>query len=129
MGAVRDASTGYLKYAFRYAVNAPQAFWTVFGDGLVPDTWVHVVAVLDGEQGTLKLYAGSAPPVTTAVTTGILPGSTTLNIGRSTLQQPGFGLPPDGPGRRHRDLQPRAGPRGSRGPGRRARPRPQLTAC
>lgn len=80
-------------YAFRYAVNGPQVFWNAFCGCLVPDVWTHVAAVVDGEAGTMQLYVGSAPPVTTPVSTGILPGSTTLNIGRSTLTQPGAAFP------------------------------------
>ena len=80
-------------YAFRYAVNGPQVFWNAFCGCLVPDVWTHLAAVVDGEAGTLQLYVGSAPPVTTPVTSGILAGSTTLNIGRSTLPQPGAAAP------------------------------------
>ena len=80
-------------YAFRYAVNAPQQFWMAFCGCLTADVWTHVAAVVDSDAGTLQLYVGTAPPVTTAVTTSILPGSTTLNIGRSTLQQPGAAFP------------------------------------
>ncbi len=80
-------------YAFRYAVNAPQQFWNAFCGCLTTDVWTHVAAVVDSEAGTLQLYVGAAPPVTTQVTTSIVPGSTTLNIGRSTLQQPGAAFP------------------------------------
>ena len=80
-------------YAFRYAVNAPQQFWNAFCGCLIPDVWTHVAAVVDSEAGTLQLYVGAAPPVTTPVTTTVVPGSTTLNIGRSTLQQPGAAFP------------------------------------
>ncbi|HVY37206.1 MAG TPA: LamG domain-containing protein [Polyangia bacterium] len=80
-------------YAFRYAVNAPQVFWNVFCGCLVPDVWTHVAAVVDGEAGTLQLYVGAAPPITMPVSTGILAGSTTLNIGRSTLPQQGAAFP------------------------------------
>jgi hypothetical protein len=84
---------GYLTYAFRYAVNTPQQFWVAACNCFTADVWTHVTAVLDGEAGTLKLYVGSAPPMTAPAATRILPGSTTLNIGRSTLQQPGLAFP------------------------------------
>ncbi|MES1208024.1 MAG: LamG domain-containing protein [Pseudomonadota bacterium] len=80
-------------YAFRYAVNAPQQFWNVFCGCLPTDVWTHVAAVVDSDAGTLQLYVGAAPPVTTPVTTTIVAGSTTLNIGRSALQQPGAAFP------------------------------------
>ncbi|HVT06890.1 MAG TPA: LamG domain-containing protein [Polyangia bacterium] len=80
-------------YAFRYAVNGPQVFWNAFCACLVPDVWTHVAAVVDGEADTLQLYVGAEPPVAMPVTTGILTGSTTLNIGRSALMQPGAAFP------------------------------------
>lgn len=80
-------------YAFRYAVNAPQVFWNAFCGCLVPDVWTHVAAVVDDDAGTLQLYVGAAPPVTAPVSTSILPGSPTLNIGRSTLPGQGAAFP------------------------------------
>lgn len=80
---------GYLTYTFHYAVSAQQ-YASVWCSCLTPDTWTHVAAVVDGDAGTLKLYVGSAPPVSVPVTTGILPGSSTLNIGRSAQLQPPF---------------------------------------
>jgi hypothetical protein len=84
---------GYESYSFRYAASGPQGFWSATCDCLTPDSWTHLTAVVDGAAGTLTLYVGSAPPVTVPAPAEILPGSTTLNIGRSTLQQPGAAFP------------------------------------
>ncbi len=81
---------GFLTYTFRYAVNGPQQYWLASCNCLTPDIWTHVAAVLDDAAGTLKLYVGSAAPVTVPVTTDILPGSSTLDIGRSAQLQPAF---------------------------------------
>jgi len=82
---------GYLAYVFRYAsTTAPQGYWTVICNCLGTDTWTHVTAVLDGDAGRLTLQAGSAPPVSIPVTGSMLPGSSTLNIGRSAQLQPPF---------------------------------------
>jgi hypothetical protein len=82
---------GYLSYVFRYAsTTGPQGYWTVTCNCLVPDTWTHVTAVLDADAGRLTLQAGSATPVSIAVTGSMLPGSSTLNIGRSAQLQPPF---------------------------------------
>ncbi len=82
---------GDLAYNFRYATNGPQQYWSVWcNDCLTPDSWTHVAAVVDDTAGTLKLYVGSSPPVTVPVTTDILPGSSTLDVGRSAQLQPAF---------------------------------------
>ena len=80
-------------YAFRYAVNTPQQFLNAFCGCLITDVWTHVAAVVDSDAGAMQLYVGAAPPVTIQVATSIVAGSTTLNIGRSALQQPGAAFP------------------------------------
>jgi len=84
------APPGYLSYVFRYAANVPQQYWTVTCNCLVTDVWTHVAAVLDADAGTLALYVGAANPITIPVTGSMLPGSSTLNIGRSAQLQPPF---------------------------------------
>jgi hypothetical protein len=82
---------GSLGYVFRYAANVPQQYWAVSCNYcLVTDSWTHVAAVLDGDAATLTLYVGSASPVTISVSGTMLPGSSTLNIGRSAQLQPPF---------------------------------------
>jgi hypothetical protein len=81
---------GYLSYVFRYAVNTPQQYATVTCNCVTADAWTHVAAVLDGDAGTLSLYVGSLPPVTMPAPGSMLPGSSTLTIGRSAQLQPPF---------------------------------------
>ncbi len=52
--------TGYLTYAFQYAVNGPQQYAVVScADNCVqPGAWTHVTAVLDADAGTLDAVRG-----------------------------------------------------------------------
>lgn len=83
-------SPGSLSYVFRYAGSAPGQYWVTSCNCLQPDTWTHVTGVMDADAGTLSLYVGTALANTIAVTGGILPGSTTLYLGRSAALQPLF---------------------------------------
>jgi hypothetical protein len=58
----------------------------------VPASWVHLAAVVDGEASTLTLYVNGVAVKMTATTSAILPGSSTLYVGRSAELNPTFPL-------------------------------------
>jgi hypothetical protein len=92
--------TGPPSYEFEYAVPPtpanPTGFITAQSIPVQPDAWVHLAAVLDGSLGTLTLYTSVAPPMSVPATTPMLPGSTMLEIGHSTRQEPGGAFPVTG---------------------------------
>jgi len=88
-------------YEFEYAVpvipgSATPGFIIVQCACVNTDKWVHLATVLDGAHGTLTLYTSVADPVSVPALTAMLPGSTMLDIGHSTRQEPGGAFPVTG---------------------------------
>ena len=85
-------AVGQQSYVFRFANNAAQGYVNASCTCVVPGVWTHLAAVVDADASppTLTLYVGGVP--TTAPTGGatILPGSTVLDIGRSSELSPTF---------------------------------------
>jgi hypothetical protein len=85
-------------YAFEYAgsTNPSQMLISADCTCVMTGGWVHLAAVLDGGANTLTLYVNGAQSMVTPATMPIVPGSMTLNIGRSTRQEPGAAFPVTG---------------------------------
>jgi Concanavalin A-like lectin/glucanases superfamily len=82
-------------FAFEYADSTNPSLPLIMASCtcVVTDQWVHLAAVLDGDAGTLTIYAGTAPPVTVPAPAPIVPGSASLDIGHSTRQELGSAFP------------------------------------
>jgi hypothetical protein len=88
-------ATGYSGYVFHFFSPGAQqgyGYASVACLCLVPGSWVHLAAVVDGAASTLTLYVNGAPVKVQATTGPILPGSSTLYLARSADLNPAFPL-------------------------------------
>ncbi|HVV51206.1 MAG TPA: LamG domain-containing protein [Polyangia bacterium] len=82
---------GNESYVFQFLTpGAPQGY-TVSCACVVPGSWVHLVAVVDGDAATLTLYVNGVP-TTVATTSALFPGSSVLYLARSAALSPTFPL-------------------------------------
>jgi Concanavalin A-like lectin/glucanases superfamily len=83
---------GPASYYFRFfGLSAPYGYWEATCACVVTGSWVHLAAVVDGDQSTLTLYVNGVP-TTVPTTSTILPGSPTLYLARSAELNPAFPL-------------------------------------
>jgi hypothetical protein len=90
---------GGMSYEFEYATTANPAvlpLTVTSNGGVITGTWTHLAAVLDGDAGSLTLYVAAAPVAMIPAPSPIIPGSPSLNIGRSTRPEPGAAFPMTG---------------------------------
>ena len=85
-------------YSFEYAgsTSPSQPLVAAACTCVMTSGWVHLAAVLDGDAKTLTLYVNGVQSMVTTAPAPIIPGSTTLDIGHSTRQEPGAAFPVTG---------------------------------